>query len=134
MPLCKQIKRKAQLTASLLVKLTPRNVNLGTGRFAMFNKERDILTNTAPGIMNRAEMENASAMGTGVEQTFCDQSEVYTVFPWVWKATGLGVFDGCLCIGCLEKRIGRTLTPDDFPQDHPFNIMPKARHSSKPSK
>ena len=43
MPLCKQIKRKAQLTASLLVKLTPRNVNLGNGRFAMFNKERDIL-------------------------------------------------------------------------------------------
>ena len=32
MPLCKQ--RKAQLTASLLVKLTPRNVNLGNGRFA----------------------------------------------------------------------------------------------------
>jgi hypothetical protein len=82
--------------------------------------------NTAPGIMNRAEMENASAlaMGTGVEQTFCDQSEVYTVFPWVWKASGLGDFDGCLCIGCLEKRIGRTLTPNDFPQDHPFNIMP----------
>jgi hypothetical protein len=26
----------------LLVKLTPRNVNLGNGRFAMFNKERDI--------------------------------------------------------------------------------------------
>ena len=43
MPLCKQIKRKAQLTASLLVKLTPRNINLGNGRFAMFNKERDIL-------------------------------------------------------------------------------------------
>ncbi len=28
--------------ASLLVKPTPRNVNLGNGRFAMFNKERDI--------------------------------------------------------------------------------------------
>jgi hypothetical protein len=26
----------------LLVKPTPRNVNLGNGRFAMFNKERDI--------------------------------------------------------------------------------------------
>jgi hypothetical protein len=26
----------------LLVKPTPRNVNLGSGRFAMFNKERDI--------------------------------------------------------------------------------------------
>jgi hypothetical protein len=29
----------------LLVKLTPRNVNLGNGRFAMFNKERDISGN-----------------------------------------------------------------------------------------
>jgi hypothetical protein len=28
----------------LLVKPTPRNVNLGNGRFAMFNKERDIST------------------------------------------------------------------------------------------
>jgi hypothetical protein len=26
----------------LLVKPTPRNVNLGSGRFAMFNKERDM--------------------------------------------------------------------------------------------
>ena len=26
----------------MLVKPTPRNVNLGNGRFAMFNKERDI--------------------------------------------------------------------------------------------
>jgi hypothetical protein len=26
----------------LLVKPTPRNVNLGSGRFAMLNKERDI--------------------------------------------------------------------------------------------
>jgi hypothetical protein len=28
----------------LLVKPPPRNVNLGNGRFAMFNKERDIPT------------------------------------------------------------------------------------------
>ncbi len=29
-------------------------------------------------------------------------------------------YSGCLCIGCLEKRIGRRLTPEDFP-DHVFN-------------
>ena len=34
--------RKTQPTASLLAKPTPRNVNLGSDRFAMFNKERDI--------------------------------------------------------------------------------------------
>jgi hypothetical protein len=33
----------------LLVKQTPRNVNLGNGRFAMFNKERDISEAPRPG-------------------------------------------------------------------------------------
>jgi hypothetical protein len=28
---------------------------------------------------------------------------------------------GCLCIGCLEKRLGRKLRPKDFQRDHPFN-------------
>jgi hypothetical protein len=26
-----------------------------------------------------------------------------------------------LCIGCLEKRLGRRLKPKDFQRDHPFN-------------
>jgi hypothetical protein len=34
----------------------------------------------------------------------------------------MGDRDGCLCIGCLEKRIGR-MTPADFP-DHPFKVLP----------
>jgi hypothetical protein len=28
---------------------------------------------------------------------------------------------GCLCIGCLERRLGRQLCPKDFPQGRPFN-------------
>jgi hypothetical protein len=28
---------------------------------------------------------------------------------------------GCLCIGCLEKRIGRELRPADFDRSHEFN-------------
>lgn len=32
----------------------------------------------------------------------------------VWAASGLGARDGCLCIGCLETRLGRSLTPADF--------------------
>jgi hypothetical protein len=31
---------------------------------------------------------------------------------------------GCLCIGCLEKRIGPTLTPKEFSRKHPLNKMP----------
>lgn len=34
--------------------------------------------------------------------------------------------DGCLCIGCLELRLGRRLVPKDFPE-HPFNRMPGTR-------
>jgi hypothetical protein len=43
----------------------------------------------------------------GVTITFSDRSEVYMVKPAVWKAAGMADFDGCLCIGCLETRIGR---------------------------
>jgi len=31
---------------------------------------------------------------------------------------------GCLCIGCLERRLGRRLTPKDFSRRHPFNKTP----------
>jgi hypothetical protein len=31
---------------------------------------------------------------------------------------------GCLCIGCLDKRLGRTLMPRDFLPRHPFNVLP----------
>jgi hypothetical protein len=48
--------------------------------------------------------------------------EVYTVKHEVWKAAGMAPMRGCLCIGCLEKRIGRILTPKDFPK-HALNIL-----------
>lgn len=38
--------------------------------------------------------------------------EYYMVKPSLWAKAGGG--DGYLCIGCLEKRIGRTLRPSDF--------------------
>jgi hypothetical protein len=41
----------------------------------------------------------------------------------VWKAAGLEPMGGCICIGCLEKRIGRQLRPKDFTR-HVFNSMP----------
>jgi hypothetical protein len=31
-------------------------------------------------------------------------------------------FGGCLCVGCLEKRLGRKLKPKDFEHDHSFNL------------
>jgi hypothetical protein len=36
----------------------------------------------------------------------------------------MGGMGGCLCIGCLEKRLGRRLRKRDFDRKHPFNQMP----------
>lgn len=78
--------------------------------------------NTAPGLLNRAEMEAAfAATPEGVTNTFNRHSEVYTLRATVWKATGMEPYGGCLCIGCVEKRLGRRLRPKDFRRGHPFN-------------
>ena len=75
--------------------------------------------NTAPGIKNRAQTEQAfqilKLMGQedeGVSMELNDQSEVYHVREAVWKAAGTAPFDGCLCIGC-----------------HPFNRAPGTKPS-----
>lgn len=41
-------------------------------------------------------------------------AENYMVLDDVWTSAGLGIYEGLLCIGCLEDRLGRTLTPGDF--------------------
>lgn len=48
--------------------------------------------------------------------------EDYMVYDSVWHDAGMNIGDarlhgkgkGYLCIGCLESRLGRTLTPSDF--------------------
>jgi hypothetical protein len=91
----------------------------------------DCGANTAPGLLNRAEMEIAAAAlgaawddGKGITQTINSDSEVYTVRSAVWSKAGMEPMGGCLCISCLEKRLGRTLKPKDFLPDHPFNSIP----------
>ena len=44
--------------------------------------------------------------------------EYYMVKHFVWALTNGG--KGMLCIGCVEKQIGRELTPNDF-LDCPLN-------------
>ena len=41
----------------------------------------------------------------------------------IWEAAGMEPMAGCLCIGCLEKRIGRQLTPKDFMRKHPSRLL-----------
>jgi hypothetical protein len=85
--------------------------------------------NTAPGLPNRAQAENELAADVlkvkeGIALTVTDQCEIYTVRERVWKVAGMEPWGGCLCIGCLEKRLGRELTPKDFKRDDPFASLP----------
>jgi hypothetical protein len=86
----------------------------------------DCGVNTAPGCLNRLEMEAAFLAlkpweKRQVEQSITSGSEVYTVRHAVWKASGMKPDGGCLCVGCLEQRLGRKLMPEDFPDDYSFN-------------
>ena len=60
----------------------------------------------------------------GVAMELNDQLEVYHLRDAVWKAAGMAPFAGCLCVGCLEKRLGRQLGPKDFDTSHDFNRAP----------
>lgn len=83
--------------------------------------------NTAPGHLGREQMERAFALdwnGQGVTQHYTERTEIYMVKDPIWKAAGMVPMGGCLCIGCLERRIGRTLMPRDFLRKSPLNQMP----------
>ena len=84
----------------------------------------DCGVNTAPGLLNREQMEQAFANGWSTQGTVDEWAEIYTVKSKVWKAANIEPMGGCLCIGCLERRLGRTLTAKDFLPNHPFNTMP----------
>ena len=49
-----------------------------------------------------------------------ERSEYYMVYNVLWKKAGME--EGFLCIGCLEKRLGRQLGPKDF-TDAPVNNL-----------
>ena len=44
----------------------------------------------------------------------CVVNQIYDVKDTIWKRAGMRAWSGCLCIGCLERRIGRQLRPKDF--------------------
>jgi hypothetical protein len=77
--------------------------------------------NTHPGAPTRQMAEFLMARDGTVPLSWTEETEVYMVHNYVWKAAGMEPYGGCLCIGCLENRIGRKLKPKDFPRDHAFN-------------
>ena len=95
--------------------------------------------NTAPGFLNRVEFEKAidalaDKWDTGVDdvlQTIGRNAEVYIVRSAVWKKSGMPKMGGCLCIGCLEKRLKRVLPPERFSAR--ASAQHNARHSASPT-
>jgi hypothetical protein len=84
----------------------------------------DCGVNTAPRFANRVEAEEQMQRCGSITSTVDSKSEIYTVHKAVWQEAGMEDWGGCLCIGCLEKRIGRRLKPKDFIADNPFNGFP----------
>jgi hypothetical protein len=81
--------------------------------------------NTAPGNPTRVEVELAFMDGQdGIPFHYSSGCEIYMVKDKIWRAAGMEPYGGCLCIGCLEKRIGRRLRPKDFDRNHAFNQLP----------
>lgn len=82
---------------------------------------------THPGTLTRAEAEKDAARQITAGKRNWSQTvrvdsraETYIVHDHLWKAAGMEPWGGCLCIGCLERRIGRPLIRDDF-AEHVFN-------------
>jgi hypothetical protein len=83
----------------------------------------DCGTNTAPGSHAREEIRQLHAAGLEAKFIHGETTEIYMVRDRIWQAAGLEEWSGYVCIGCLEKRLGRQLRPKDF-TDHVFNTLP----------
>jgi hypothetical protein len=76
---------------------------------------------TAPGWPAAKDVMEALNAGRGIKIKVDRRSEIYQATDSVWRAARMGDHDGCLCVGCLEKRLGRTLNRTDFLAGHVFN-------------
>jgi len=86
-----------------------------TGRIPEHHLCVDCGVNTHPGAPTKKEVAEgtweawqAGETWTGVLH-FGDDTEVYMVRESVWGKAGMEPYGGCLCIGCLERRLGRKL-------------------------
>jgi hypothetical protein len=74
----------------------------------------DCGVNTHPGCPDGPQTRIDIALTGKSEVYFDPDSEVYAIKDDIWKAAGMRPWSGCLCVGCLEKRLGRQLRPKDF--------------------
>lgn len=74
----------------------------------------DCAVNTHPGCPDGPTTRIDLALSGKSQVAFDRDTEVYHVKDAIWERAGMRPWNGCLCIGCLEKRIGRQLRPRDF--------------------
>src|SRR5262249_32663459 len=74
----------------------------------------DCGANTAPGCLSGPEIRLALALNGEAPQSYDNRTEIYHVKDPVWEAAGMRAWNGCLCVGCIERRLGRRLRPKDF--------------------
>jgi len=74
----------------------------------------DCGVNTAPGVPDGPQTRLDFALNGQSEFRHDRNTEVYSVKNALWEQAGMRPWNGCLCIGCLERRIGRQLRPKDF--------------------
>jgi hypothetical protein len=77
----------------------------------------DDLASDIPKMLEAANRRAATPHCVDCGRDTCspDQHEWYMVHDDLWAAAGmLPEGGGCLCVGCLEKRIGHQLEPTDF--------------------
>jgi hypothetical protein len=74
----------------------------------------DCGVNTAPGVPGGPQTRIDVALHGKSEARFDGNSECYMVKEAVWRRAGMPPWGGCLCVGCIEIRLGRQLRPKDF--------------------
>lgn len=75
----------------------------------------------------RAPCEDCGQRTTGTRKA---PGEWYMVHDELWAQAGMEKLGGCLCVGCLEHRLGRQLVPGDF-KTVPVNDPAIMRHSDR---
>jgi hypothetical protein len=81
----------------------------------------DCGVDTTPGIPNGATIRAQVTLTGGSNPVLAADGELYHVHDKVWAKAGMEPWGGCLRVGCLERRLGRKLKPEDFPRRHAFN-------------
>ena len=59
-------------------------------------------------------LRSTRAFAVSIAERIPASGEYYSVGDDVWAASGLAPHGGMLCLACLERRIGRPLTGEDF--------------------